>query len=171
MATAAKQIPDLKITLSNVKYSAFASEETSCFQASVVVNDVVVGTARNDGKGGMTFIEPQTLVDALNEYGAMLPKRKYSTMELDQNAESLVDDALVRVLQSKDLQKALRKRVLFTVKGKTGVYQTKTMTAEQLRLNLLEPNLKSLLGKDCDQILNLIDFDDALDLYLTSPTK
>lgn len=168
---ATNQIPDLKVTLANVKYAAFASEETSCFNASVVVNGVVVGTARNDGKGGMTFIEPQTLVDALDEYGALLPElsfgEEYGGGTYKQTAETLVDDALTEHLLLTDMRKVLRKRVLFTVKGKTGVYQTKTLTAQQIQVVMSHPDPKSKL-KDCDQILNLLPEDEAFALYKAS---
>ncbi len=41
-----------KIILKNLKYAAFASEETSCFSATVYVDGKRLCTARNDGHGG-----------------------------------------------------------------------------------------------------------------------
>jgi len=47
-----------RIELRNVKYAAFASEETSCFRATVVVDGKPFCVASNDGHGGPDFFEP-----------------------------------------------------------------------------------------------------------------
>ena len=44
----------MKIELKNIKYSDWASEETSCFQANIYLNGKKVGFCNNDGKGGCT---------------------------------------------------------------------------------------------------------------------
>lgn len=45
----------MQLTLKNLKISAFMSEETTCFQATVYVDGKKVGTAQNDGHGGPTY--------------------------------------------------------------------------------------------------------------------
>lgn len=47
-----------RIELKNVRYAAFASEETSCFQATVYVDGKPFCLASNDGHGGPDFYEP-----------------------------------------------------------------------------------------------------------------
>lgn len=43
---------EIKITLKNLKYAAFASQETACFAATVYVDGKRLCTARNEGHGG-----------------------------------------------------------------------------------------------------------------------
>lgn len=42
----------MNITLKNLKYAEFASEETHCFEATVYVDGKSVGRVSNDGRGG-----------------------------------------------------------------------------------------------------------------------
>ena len=44
-----------RVTLKNVKYAAFASEETACFEASVYFDGKRVGSVRNEGHGGCDY--------------------------------------------------------------------------------------------------------------------
>ncbi len=41
-----------KVTIKNLKYAAFASQETSCFEATIYVDGKRFCTARNEGSGG-----------------------------------------------------------------------------------------------------------------------
>ncbi|MHA2403822.1 MAG: hypothetical protein ACXADH_12575, partial [Candidatus Kariarchaeaceae archaeon] len=47
------------ISLKNIRVHNDMSEETTCFSASVYVNGVKAGTAKNDGRGGcnMYYLE------------------------------------------------------------------------------------------------------------------
>ena len=45
-----------RITLKNLKVADFASEETLCFNATVVFDGTPIAEARNDGHGGSTFL-------------------------------------------------------------------------------------------------------------------
>ena len=42
----------MKIELKAIQYSAFASEETSCYQANLYVDGKKIGTVSNAGHGG-----------------------------------------------------------------------------------------------------------------------
>lgn len=42
----------MKIELKNIKYAAFASEETHCYNASLYIDGKKIGTVSNDGHGG-----------------------------------------------------------------------------------------------------------------------
>lgn len=46
-----------QITLKKVRVFASLSEETTCYQADVYIDGVLVGQAENTGKGGCTFIQ------------------------------------------------------------------------------------------------------------------
>ena len=48
----------LGATLTNIKYAAFASEETNCFQAKIKIGGKVVAECHNSGHGGCTDIHP-----------------------------------------------------------------------------------------------------------------
>src|SRR6516162_4225213 len=103
----------MKIELRNVKVAAFASEETTCFQATIYVDGKRCGTARNDGHGGCTWIEPQELRVRINSYAQTLPDKVSPTLRnphdeslpfsYAQDAESLIDDALHAHLVTGDL--------------------------------------------------------------------
>jgi hypothetical protein len=54
-----------KVTIKNLKYAAFASQETSCFEATVYVDGKRFCTARNEGSGGP------------DRYDALPPKGRY----------------------------------------------------------------------------------------------
>lgn len=47
-----------KITLQGLKYAQFASHETACFEATVLVDGKKFCHASNDGQGGPNFYEP-----------------------------------------------------------------------------------------------------------------
>lgn len=51
----------MEITLKNLKVIKCMSEETTCFQAIIMVDGKVAGTAQNDGHGGSTYchIDPK----------------------------------------------------------------------------------------------------------------
>src|SRR3546814_12398403 len=104
----------MKIELKNVKYAAFASEETNCFEATVYIDGKRAGTARNEGKGGNTWIEPRALVEQLNAYGKTLPQKSLglthddgTPMMYTQDAESLIDDLLTAYLNTRDVKRWL----------------------------------------------------------------
>lgn len=45
-----------RIALKSLKVAQFASEETLCFTATVLFDGVAIAQARNDGRGGSTFL-------------------------------------------------------------------------------------------------------------------
>ncbi|NYT62872.1 hypothetical protein H0A66_11155 [Alcaligenaceae bacterium] len=45
-----------RITLKSLKVAQFASEETLCFTATVLFDGIAIAQARNDGRGGSTFL-------------------------------------------------------------------------------------------------------------------
>ncbi len=167
----------MQIELRKVQYAEFASEETNCFSADVYIDGKKAGTAHNDGHGGETFIDPPALRQKLDAYGATLPRvvSKELRDEKDptgfftyqQNGESLIDDLLVAYLMERDVKRAMAKRVLFTMPGKAGIYQTKPMKKDDLARVLADPALATKLK--AEKVLNLLPLPEAVALYRESP--
>lgn len=68
--------------ISALKFFLAGSEETNCFVSKVTKQGVIVGDARNDGKGGPTFINVKEKL-APAEYG-----------KLEHFVDQLVEDAI-----------------------------------------------------------------------------
>lgn len=158
----------LKIELKNVKHSDFASEETNCFEATIYVDGKRAGTARNEGQGGSTWVEPAELRERLNAYGQTLPKvvtdmtvgKAGEKFEYQPDAESIIDDLLTEYLIRRDLKRDLAKRILYVDAAGT-VKMTKTFPAATLQGFLAKPDaVKAKLN--ATQILNLLPFEEAL---------
>ena len=151
-----------RIQLKGIKYAAFASEETHCYEASVYFDGKRIGTVSNDGHGGCDYEYPidKAAWAKMNAYIATLPKEeKYG---LEQCLEFICGDLVNEWLIDKDLKRAMAKKVLFTKVGTAGVYETKhARNREVLKAWIIQINDKS----DTDQILNCLTFDDARELY------
>lgn len=125
----------MKIELRNFKYAKFASEETNCFEATVFVDGVKAGEARNEGHGGATMIFPRELEARINAYAATLPPIVSSNDDLRdddgepfsyaQTAETLVDDVVTELLIAKDFRRLVARRILYTKADTPGIFQTK----------------------------------------------
>lgn len=160
----------MKIELKNIRYSAIASEETRYFDAAVYVDGKKAGTARNDGHGGATWIEPPELAKRINEYAATLPAVALRGLVNDdgtpimvaQDAESLIDDLLDAFLNARDLRRWLSQKILFTKQGEEGLYETRRMGKEELARKLADPDALRARLPNCDRILNVMPFDEAL---------
>jgi hypothetical protein len=162
----------MNIEIRNLKFSAFASEETNCFEATIYIDGKRAGTARNAGHGGPTDIEPRECAERLNAYAATLPKVVSDLVDekdpsgfftYDPTGETIVDELVAEALIERDLKKALAKRVLFTVPGKAGIFQTKALKADVLARTLTDPALVQKLK--AEKILNLLPLAEALVLY------
>jgi hypothetical protein len=90
----------MKIELSNIKYADWASEETACYRASILINGVKVGEVSNSGQGGADRVHPYQLVTTIDAYAATLPPiniggpvpgEKYT---IEQDHETIFSDLL-----------------------------------------------------------------------------
>jgi hypothetical protein len=132
-----------RFALTRVKYAAFASQETPCFEATVLVDGRLAGTVRNAGHGGGNEYDPRSLEVTLNEYAAKLPKEGSGYSAVDQatgadaevmyqpDADSVVGGLLEAFLLERDFRRGIKARGMFVRDGK--VYQTRKFTPEQLR--------------------------------------
>lgn len=161
----------MKIELKNVKYAAFASEETSCFEASVWVDGKKAGTVRNDGHGGPNWIEPMSLQERVNEYAKTLPPMRLEVSgtvhEIGHNADSFMSTLLEDYLQEKELRKLLNAHLVGRRKD-GAIIKTKRLTAAQLHHYV---QAKTPLGKPEEGVvvLNYLPFAGALHLFKGEP--
>jgi len=153
----------VKIELKNVQTAAFASEETTCFSASLYINDTKVGTARNQGHGGATRIEAynkeaQELVKLAEEYCATLPSYKSDHFDLDVDLEFYIDLLVEQSQTARELKRLMKNKVVAVKDGdpKGQYYVLKSPLASAQRAQDCNPDLR---------ILNLLPFEEALKLY------
>ena len=105
----------MNITLKNIKHSAFASQETHCFEAVLYVNGKAFATIKNEGFGGCDHVEPikggftpeflATLKD-VSAYVKSICTEEYASLEYWCALQ--VNDWLMR----KDLRNGLKNKVL-----------------------------------------------------------
>ncbi|MDU7519881.1 MAG: hypothetical protein E7K72_00570 [Roseomonas mucosa] len=129
----------MKIELRKVSYSAALSEETSNFHADIWIDGKKQGYTQNHGTGGGTNVQPNTLRVRLDAYGKTLPEVDIGTPTggpprmIVQDAEWIVDDLLTVWIVRRDLKRLLRNRALYTHAEKPGIFQSKVLTADQLK--------------------------------------
>ena len=155
----------MKIELKSLKYSDFASQETHCFQANIYIDGKMRGWASNDGRGGMTNIQPNDLWAEIKQYTDKMPPTIYKygdqEMTLEASPDGLIDEFVTLALHEKDLKRAMKTRILFTRENQ--VFETKKLTAAELAASLAHAQIKDKLN--ADQVLNLLPMGEALSLY------
>lgn len=117
----------MKIELKQIKYSAWASEETSCFQANIYLNGKKVGFCNNDGKGGCTSYNRVTgisyeVIHEMETYCEGLPPIVYESnlykdgkCVIKMTLEHYLDDLFYDYLKAKDkakMNKQMEKAIL-----------------------------------------------------------
>jgi hypothetical protein len=161
----------MKIELKNVKHSEFASHETDCFEASIYIDGVRAGIVENDGQGGCNRYHPYEIEKTINEYAKTLPRVTTSMTDphdsskpfvYHQDADTVISNLLTDHLYAKDLKRALAKKILY-VKNDGKIYETKSMPAIDLKVNLNQTRLQDILK--AKTILNKLPFSDALSIY------
>jgi hypothetical protein len=107
----------MKIELKNIKYSDWASEETSCFQANIYLNGKLVGYCNNDGKGGSTSYNRVSgvsyeVIHELETYCEGLPPLVYDSnlyegrkCTIKMTLEHYLDDLFYNYLKAKNKAK------------------------------------------------------------------
>jgi len=159
----------MKIELRGIKYSAFASQETLCYEASIYIDGVRVGTVDNDGRGGSDNVHPWEVAERIDEYAKGLPKFTCEWIdketgrpgEIHQNHEIIFGELMNDHLIKKDLKGFLASKIVYTSDGK--LYATNAKSASELKIALAKPDLKQQLKADV--ILNLLPFDEALQTF------
>lgn len=107
-----------RFSLAALKVSDFASEETLCFQASILLDGKKVGTASNDGHGGCHLIRftdkgAETL---FGEEAAKLPAWKYDDgTTIERGTEGFIDWLVAEA----EMRKHAKKYVTYLPEGET----------------------------------------------------
>ena len=162
-----------RIQLKNIKHAAFASEETHCYEASLYFDGKRVATVRNEGHGGCDW---QDIID--NEGWANLldyvktlpeivtdfadhenPEKKFT---YKQDVESICGNLVNEWLTTKDLKRALSKKVLFQKVGNGAVFETKTARNKATLNHWIE---QVAARDDTAEVLNTLPIDKALEIY------
>ena len=124
----------MKLELKNIKHTAWASEETHCYQASLYVDGKPVATVSNDGHGGADryYDHPKCVysgrsawcdkMQEVHEYFKSLP----NTHGMEQCLEFWCADQVNDWLSARELKKKLKAGFLFQFADKVGVFAHKT---------------------------------------------
>lgn len=159
----------LAITLKRFQHYPRMSEETIAFNADLSYEGANIGTAKNDGHGGCTFIY-------LNEKGRAIPAIVEANNLPEGNEDSLTDivDNLVEDAirskwvekQRKRVEKELATKVLFNRKGdKDGSFRTYNLKGKSPAEVLAFA--KEVAGRpDVTRVLNLMPFEEAFGLLV-----
>lgn len=157
----------LKVELKNIKYAAFMSEETSCFEGVVYLDGVKSIRVSNAGHGGgdrFHELVPGSR-QRLEEYCQTLPPVQSYGMELTMDAELLIGELLEKHLAEKDLTKRLKKKMLFTKTGANGTYAINIPFTPENAAKLRAQNTK------VEKILNELPMAEALALFMAPEEK
>lgn len=156
----------MNITLKSVKYAKFASEETPCFEALVLIDGKPLCHAHNDGHGGADFYDPVAGrsrkdiddVDAALKTSAIRPdKLEPWEQELWDGGyrpglEDAVGEALTDFLRRRDFKRLLGRKALGIHNGKLLQFKAKYSPAHAAAATKAYPGIV---------FLNALPFDEA----------
>jgi hypothetical protein len=116
------------IELKNIKHTAWASEETHCYQATLYVDGVKWGTVSNQGHGGCDDFYGETRSDGdlkwLNDQiKETYEPYTYGDKSIEQDLDMVCADLVNQWLRDKDFNRAMKSKVLFTKPDTQGVWQ------------------------------------------------
>jgi hypothetical protein len=169
-----------RITLKKLKVAEFASEETLCFAADVYFDGKLIAEAKNDGCGGMTFVQPtdHARFNAACAFVATLPE-EVSTIEdktssngfftYKMKIDDLVDHIASKMQDEKRIRAAFNramKKIAFVVdvKGKPVLYTTATKLPDNP--NMRETVLNMFMTKNPKAVvLNRLSAPEAFELF------
>jgi len=107
----------MQITLSNVRISKFASQETTCFTAKVLVNGKLAFVTGNDGQGGSNYVyvEDRVLTAEAESYVKSLPPEPQYGLPMDM--ELYVGVLLGQYELQRQLKRLSKTNTLFRLTG------------------------------------------------------
>ena len=162
----------MRITLKNIKHSAFASQGTLCYEASLYFDGKKVGTVSNGGHGGCDDVYYLDRRDegAVEAYIKTLPQRTHESesdghpvkISGDTTLETVCGELVNDWLVSKDLKAILRKKVL-ALKDDGKLYTYKVIEPDKERVTRSAERVAKF--ENTVKVLNLLPFDEALKLY------
>jgi len=127
----------MKVELRNVKHAAFASEETSSFEATVYIDGKKAGTVHNDGHGGPDMHDPFDLHAKLEAWAKTLPPYELGGEKHPHSAETAVGDLFDAWMLARNLRRLTAKSVVYV--GTDGkLYTVKPRDKAQLPRAIVE---------------------------------
>ena len=134
----------MKLELKNIKHTAWASEETHCYQASLYVDGKPVATVSNDGHGGADryYDHPKCVysgrsawcdkMQEVHEYFKSLP----NTHGMEQCLEFWCADQVNDWLSARELKKNLKKSYVYHFADGAGMFAHKLRPASTVAVVL-----------------------------------
>ena len=134
----------MKLELKNIKHTAWASEETHCYQASLYVDGKPVATVSNDGHGGADryYDHPKCVysgrsawcdkMQEVHEYFKSLPH----THGMEQCLEFWCADQVNDWLSARELKKNLKKSYVYHFADGAGMFAHKLRPASTVAVVL-----------------------------------
>lgn len=112
----------MKVELKNVKYSAFASQETHCFEATVYIDGKRAGTVSNEGYGGPDSYSSDALFEQLKAIASTMPPidmTPYGVKEtMPETPETLIGNLMNTYLELREIKRMCAKKTLYRIPGK-----------------------------------------------------
>ena len=156
----------MKLELKNIKHTAWASEETHCYQASLYVNGKPIAVVSNDGCGGADrvkihgnfslsshdFVTYREILSDVEEHFKSLPNipSEWCADGLPQKLEYWCAEQIDDWLSARELKSKLRKEFLFQFADRVGVFAHKTRPSRAAGVAV---------------VLNDLPFDEALSIW------
>ena len=141
----------MKLELKNIKHTAWASEETHCYQASLYVDGKPVAIVSNDGHGGADrcYDHPKCVysgrsawrdkMQEVHEYFASLPKTNPCDIfpeGMEQTLEFWCADQVNDWLSARELKKNLKKSYVYHFADGAGMFAHKLRPASTVAVVL-----------------------------------
>lgn len=159
----------MKLELKNIKHSAFASQETNCYEATLYVDGSRFAVVGNEGHGGPDRVYPvagasnapafQEKLDEINTWLAAnhpaIDMSKYGQESIPCDLELWCGEQVETFLVTKDLKRLLKK-VALVEGGKVYTLKAEPSDAVLAKVRAQYP---------AATILNSLPFDEALALY------
>ena len=152
------------ITLKALKHARSLSQETNAFTATVCVNGKPQFYAENQGHGGATNIRrmPEATL-TFDEVDVWLkanhpPVDLGNDLKTDYDFEWVINALVTDDLIAKEVSRKLKATVVYTLKGKSGVYAQPIAKIDSARKH-----------PDVDKILNDLPMADALEIWRKHP--
>jgi len=151
----------MKIELKNIKYAAFASDDSNCFEGTIHIDGKASIRVSDDGNGGcMRFdnLVPGAYAK-LQEYCKTLPQYEFYGDMNDETPETFIGGLLETHLLTKQVKSKLSRNLIYTYTDKVGIYQVK---------GKYTPDFAAKLRKrypTMDKMLNELPLADAVAIF------
>ena len=111
----------MKLELKNIKHSAWASEETHCYQASLYVDGKPVASVSNDGHGGADryYDHPKCVYSGRSAWCDKMQEvhEYFKSLPHTHSLEFWCADQVNDWLSARELKRKLKKEFLYTFVG------------------------------------------------------